>query len=393
MPKNSEIKKIMVIGSGPIVIGQAAEFDYAGTQACQALREEGYQVVLVNPNPATIMTDAKIADAVYMEPLDTESAERIIYRERPDAILGTLGGQIGLNLTVALAKEGILDKYGVKVIGTDLDAIDKASDRERFKELMARLGEPVAPSEEVSTVEQALAAAQDIGYPVVVRPFYTLGGTGGGFAKDPEELRDIAESGLSVSPVHRCLVERSLTGWKEIEYEVMRDQRDNAIVVCAMENVDPVGIHTGDSVVVAPLQTLTDRENQLLRDVSLRIIRALGICGGCNVQLALNHRPHLRQAGGRAEPGRDRQSGHRFDLGRLRAGDRLRGHQVPPLPLRQVRGRRPAPRHPDEGHRRDHGPGPHPRGEPQQGHPLPGEQVRQPGGCLPGKSLHRPTAG
>ena len=288
MPKNSEIKKIMVIGSGPIVIGQAAEFDYAGTQACQALREEGYQVVLVNPNPATIMTDAKIADAVYMEPLDTESAERIIYRERPDAILGTLGGQIGLNLTVALAKEGILDKYGVKVIGTDLDAIDKASDRERFKELMARLGEPVAPSEEVSTVEQALAAAQDIGYPVVVRPFYTLGGTGGGFAKDPEELRDIAESGLSVSPVHRCLVERSLTGWKEIEYEVMRDQRDNAIVVCAMENVDPVGIHTGDSIVVAPLQTLTDRENQLLRDVSLRIIRALGICGGCNVQLALN---------------------------------------------------------------------------------------------------------
>lgn len=288
MPKRKDIKKILLIGSGPIVIGQAAEFDYSGTQACKALREEGYEVVLINSNPATIMTDTSVADKVYLEPLTLESAKRVIYKERPDAILGTLGGQTGLNLTVELAKEGILDQFNVEVIGTSLDAIDEASDRERFKNLMQDINEPIAPSMEIETISQAVEAGNVIGYPVVVRPFYTLGGTGGGFAANEQELKEIAESGLSVSPIHKCLVEKSLAGYKEIEYEVMRDKKDNAIVVCAMENVDPVGIHTGDSIVVAPLQTLTDKENQMLRDVSLKLIRSLGICGGCNVQIALD---------------------------------------------------------------------------------------------------------
>lgn len=288
MAKRTDIKKIMVIGSGPIVIGQAAEFDYSGTQACLALKNEGYQVVLINSNPATIMTDTLIADKVYLEPLTLEAAKRVIYKERPDAILGTLGGQTGLNLTVELAKSGILKQFNVEILGTSLEAINKASDRELFKELMNKIDEPMAESFEIETIQEAISAANKIGYPVVVRPFYTLGGTGGGFAKNDQELTEIAKSGISVSPIHKCLVEKSLSGYKEIEYEVMRDNKDNAIVVCGMENVDPVGIHTGDSIVVAPLQTLTDRENQMLRDVSLKIIRALKICGGCNVQFALD---------------------------------------------------------------------------------------------------------
>ena len=288
MPKRKDIHKILVIGSGPIVIGQAAEFDYSGTQACRALREEGYEVVLLNSNPATIMTDTLIADKVYIEPITLEAAKRIIYKERPDAILGTLGGQTGLNLTIELAKAGILEQFHVEVLGTSLEAINRASDRELFKKLMDDIREPMAQSLEVETVKEALDAGRKIGYPVVVRPFYTLGGTGGGYADDEQALADIAESGLSVSPIHKCLIEKSLKGYKEIEYEVMRDDKDNAIVVCAMENVDPVGIHTGDSIVVAPLQTLTDKENQMLRDVSLKIIRALKITGGCNVQIALD---------------------------------------------------------------------------------------------------------
>ncbi len=288
MPKRKDIRKILVIGSGPIVIGQAAEFDYSGTQACRALREEGYEVVLLNSNPATIMTDTLIADKVYIEPINLEAAKRIIYRERPDAILGTLGGQTGLNLTIELAKAGILEQFHVEVLGTSLEAINRASDRELFKKLMDDIREPMAQSLEVETVKEAIEAGRKIGYPVVVRPFYTLGGTGGGYADDETSLADIAESGLSVSPIHKCLIEKSLKGYKEIEYEVMRDDKDNAIVVCAMENVDPVGIHTGDSIVVAPLQTLTDKENQMLRDVSLKIIRALKITGGCNVQIALD---------------------------------------------------------------------------------------------------------
>lgn len=288
MPKRLDIKKILVIGSGPIVIGQAAEFDYAGTQACTSLKEEGYEVVLINSNPATIMTDTVIADQIYIEPLTLEFVKRIIIKERPDAILGSLGGQTGLNLVVELAESGILDEYGVEVLGTQLDAIEKAEDRDKFRNLMYEIGEPVPDSEIVHTVDEAVAFANQIGYPVVVRPAFTLGGTGGGFAHDEKELRTISENGLKLSPVCQCLIEKSIAGYKEIEYEVMRDNNDNAIVICNMENVDPVGVHTGDSVVVAPTQTLTDREAGMLRNASLKILRALKICGGCNVQLALD---------------------------------------------------------------------------------------------------------
>lgn len=288
MPKREDIKKILVIGSGPIVIGQAAEFDYAGTQACQSLREEGYEVILINSNPATIMTDSVVADRVYIEPITLDFAKRVIYKERPDAILGSLGGQTGLNLVVELAEDGILDEYGVEILGTDLHAINKAEDRELFRSLMQEIEEPVPASTIVHTVDEAVNFCKELGYPVVVRPAYTLGGTGGGFAHNEEQLRSICEAGLKISPVHQCLIEQSIAGYKEIEYEVMRDAKDNAIVVCNMENIDPVGIHTGDSAVVAPVQTLTDHENQMLRSASLKIIRALKICGGCNVQLALD---------------------------------------------------------------------------------------------------------
>ncbi|KQB93781.1 MULTISPECIES: carbamoyl-phosphate synthase large subunit [Geobacillus] len=288
MPKRRDIETILVIGSGPIVIGQAAEFDYAGTQACLALKEEGYKVILVNSNPATIMTDTEIADKVYMEPLTFEFVARIIRKERPDAILPTLGGQTGLNLAVQLAKAGVLEECGVEILGTKLEAIEKAEDREQFRALMNELGEPVPESAIVHSLEEAYEFVQQIGYPVIVRPAFTLGGTGGGICTNEEELIDIVSTGLKMSPVHQCLLERSIAGYKEIEYEVMRDANDNAIVVCNMENIDPVGIHTGDSIVVAPSQTLSDREYQLLRNASLNIIRALGIEGGCNVQLALD---------------------------------------------------------------------------------------------------------
>ncbi|MFH7818767.1 carbamoyl-phosphate synthase large subunit [Neobacillus thermocopriae] len=288
MPKRKDIHSILVIGSGPIVIGQAAEFDYAGTQACIALKEEGYRVILVNSNPATIMTDTEIADAVYIEPLTVEFVSRIIRKERPDALLATLGGQTGLNLAVELAELGILEEYGVEILGTKLSAIKQAEDRELFRSLMNTLNEPVPESEIVHELEEAIAFVEKIGFPIIVRPAYTLGGTGGGICHNMEELKEIVTSGLNNSPVHQCLLEKSIAGYKEIEYEVMRDAGDNAIVVCNMENIDPVGIHTGDSIVVAPSQTLSDREYQMLRNVSLKIIRALGIEGGCNVQLALD---------------------------------------------------------------------------------------------------------
>jgi carbamoyl-phosphate synthase large subunit len=290
MPKRTDIKKIMVIGSGPIIIGQAAEFDYAGTQACLALREEGYEVVLVNSNPATIMTDKEIADKVYIEPITFEFVSRILRKERPDAILPTLGGQTGLNMAMELANSGILDELEIELLGTKLAAIDQAEDRDLFKQLMEELNQPIPESEIVSTVEEAVTFAKKIGYPIIVRPAFTLGGTGGGMCNNEEELRVIAENGLKLSPVTQCLIERSIAGYKEIEYEVMRDSADNAIVVCNMENFDPVGIHTGDSIVFAPSQTLSDHEYQMLRDASLKIIRALKIEGGCNVQLALD--PH-----------------------------------------------------------------------------------------------------
>ena len=288
--KRQDIKTILVIGSGPIIIGQAAEFDYSGTQACLSLKEEGYRVILINSNPATIMTDVEIADKVYIEPISLEFVSHIIRKERPDALLPTLGGQTGLNMAVELEKSGILEECKVEVLGTKLSAINRAEDRDLFRELMNELGEPVPESDIVNTVEGALEFAQNIGYPVIVRPAFTMGGTGGGIAANEEELREIAELGLKHSPVTQCLIEKSIAGYKEIEYEVMRDANDNAIVVCNMENIDPVGVHTGDSIVVAPSQTLSDREYQMLRNASLKIIRALGIEGGCNVQLALD--PH-----------------------------------------------------------------------------------------------------
>ncbi|MCY8152360.1 carbamoyl-phosphate synthase (glutamine-hydrolyzing) large subunit [Bacillus paralicheniformis] len=288
MPKRVDIKKILVIGSGPIIIGQAAEFDYAGTQACLALKEEGYEVILVNSNPATIMTDTEMADRVYIEPLTLEFLTRIIRKERPDAILPTLGGQTGLNLAVELSEHGILAECGVEVLGTKLAAIQQAEDRDLFRSLMNELNEPVPESEIIHSLEEAREFVERIGFPVIVRPAYTLGGTGGGICSNEDELKEIVENGLKMSPVHQCLLEKSIAGYKEIEYEVMRDSSDHAIVVCNMENIDPVGIHTGDSIVVAPSQTLSDREYQMLRNVSLKIIRALEIEGGCNVQLALD---------------------------------------------------------------------------------------------------------
>lgn len=288
MPKRTDIKKIMVIGSGPIIIGQAAEFDYAGTQACLALREEGYEVVLVNSNPATIMTDKEIADKVYIEPITLEFVSRILRKELPDAIVPTLGGQTGLNMAMELAASGILDELEIELLGTKLSAIDQAEDRDLFRQLMHDLNEPVPESDIVHTVEEAVAFSEKIGFPLIVRPAFTLGGTGGGICNNLNELKEIVTNGLKLSPATQCLVEMSIAGYKEIEYEVMRDSADNAMVVCNMENIDPVGIHTGDSIVVAPSQTLSDYEYQLLRDSSLKIIRALGIEGGCNVQLALD---------------------------------------------------------------------------------------------------------
>ena len=288
MPKRIDIKSILVIGSGPIVIGQAAEFDYAGTQACMALKEEGYKVILVNSNPATIMTDTEIADRVYIEPLTLEFVSRIIRKERPDSLLPTLGGQTGLNLAVELAQSGVLEECGVEILGTKLSAIEQAEDRDLFRTLMNDLNEPVPDSDIIHTLTEAYAFIERVGYPVIVRPAYTLGGTGGGICSNEEELIEIVTSGLKNSPVTQCLLEKSIAGYKEIEYEVMRDSADSAIVVCNMENFDPVGVHTGDSIVTAPSQTLSDREYQLLRNTSLKIIRALGIEGGCNVQLALD---------------------------------------------------------------------------------------------------------
>ncbi len=288
MPKRTDIKKILVIGSGPIVIGQAAEFDYAGTQACLALKEEGYEVILCNSNPATIMTDTAIADKVYMEPLTLEYMSKILRHERPDAILPGIGGQTGLNLAIQLEKKGVLSECNVELLGTRSESIEKAEDREQFKLLCESLGEPTLPSDIASTVEEGLEVAEKIGFPVVLRPAFTLGGTGGGFANDREEFLSLMKNALEMSPVRQVLVEKSVKGFKEIEYEVMRDRNDTAVTICNMENLDPVGIHTGDSIVVCPSQTLTNKEYHMLRDSALKIIRALGIEGGCNIQFALD---------------------------------------------------------------------------------------------------------
>ncbi len=294
--------KVLVIGSGPIIIGQAAEFDYSGTQACRALREEGVTSVLVNSNPATIMTDEGIADIVYVEPLTVEIVERIIARERPDGLLPTIGGQTGLNLAVEIAEAGILDKYHVRALGTSIDTIRTAEDRELFKQLLLNIGEPVPDSATVNTLEEARQAGRRIGLPLVIRPGYTLGGTGGGIAKTWEEFEQIVSSGLAASRIHQVLVEKCLTGWKEIEFEVMRDGADTCITICCMENIDPMGVHTGESIVVAPSQTLSDKEYQMLRSASIKIIRALGIEGGCNVQFALKPHPIIEPREGQEDP-------------------------------------------------------------------------------------------
>ena len=288
MPLNPSLHKVLMIGSGPIVIGQAAEFDYAGTQACRALKEEGLEVVLVNSNPATIMTDSAMADHIYIEPLTLETLQRIIEKEKPDSLLSTLGGQTGLTLSMQLAKSGFLKKHGVRLLGADPETIDKAEDRQRFKDTMEAIGEPVVPSEVVNTIEDALSFAASIGYPVIVRPAFTLGGTGGGIAANEKELTTICEAGLRLSPITQVLIEKSIAGWKEIEFEVMRDGKGNCITVCSMENFDPVGVHTGDSIVIAPAVTLADKEYQMLRSAALNIIQAMGIEGGCNCQFALN---------------------------------------------------------------------------------------------------------
>ena len=287
MPKDPRIKKVLVIGSGPIIIGQAAEFDYSGTQACRALKAEGIETVLLNSNPATIMTDPDVADHVYIEPMTLEVVERILDIEKPDSVLPNLGGQMGLNLSMELARSGYLDRTGIRLLACKPETIDRAEDRELFKETMEKLHQPIIPSEVVETLEDALACADRIGYPVIVRPAFTMGGTGGGICENKAKLIEIGTNGLRLSPIHQILVEKCIAGWKEIEYEVMRDHKGNVITVCNMENLDPVGIHTGDSVVVAPSQTLTDHEYQMLRTAALGIITELGIEGGCNCQFAL----------------------------------------------------------------------------------------------------------
>src|SRR5580700_10038416 len=289
MPRRNDLHRILIVGSGPIVIGQACEFDYSGAQACKALRADGYEVVLINSNPATIMTDPNLADKTYVEPLTVEFAEEVIRRERPDALLSTVGGQTGLNLSVDLAESGVLDRYGVELIGAKLKAIKKAEDRLLFKDAMRRIGLDLPQSQLVNSVENGLEFAAHIGYPVILRASFTLAGTGGGIAYNREELEEILERGLDLSPVHEVLIEESVLGWKEFELEVMRDQADNAIIVCSIENFDPMGVHTGDSITVAPAQTLTDREYQMMRDGALACLREIGVdTGGSNVQFAID---------------------------------------------------------------------------------------------------------
>jgi len=292
MPRRNDLQKILLLGSGPIVIGQACEFDYSGTQACKALRAEGYQVVLVNSNPATIMTDPEMADRTYIEPLTPRIVEQVIAQERPDALLPTMGGQIALNLAVDLGKGGILDRYGVELIGAKLEAIEKAEDRFLFKQAMEKIGIQVCPSGIAKTMAEAWKITMDIGtYPLIIRPAFTLGGSGGGIAYNQEEFEEMAQAGLRASPVSQILIEQSLLGWKEFELEVMRDLADNVVIICSIENVDPMGIHTGDSITVAPAQTLTDKEYQRLRDAAIKIIREIGVeTGGSNIQFAVNPR-------------------------------------------------------------------------------------------------------
>ena len=370
MPRRDDLKKILLIGSGPIIIGQACEFDYSGTQACKALREEGYEVVLVNSNPATIMTDPEMADRTYIEPLSWEMVTKVIEAERPDALLPTLGGQTGLNLAMELYHHGVLQKYDVEMIGATAEVIDKAESRDQFKAAMERIGLEVPRGQSVHTLEEARRTVQEIGLPCVVRPSFTLGGTGSSIAYNRNTFDELVQRGLDLSPVHQVLLEESVIGWKEFEMEVMRDKDDNCVIICSIENFDPMGVHTGDSVTVAPAQTLTDKEYQRMRDASIAVMREIGVeTGGSNIQFAIDpahgphggdrdepprepfqrvgleghglpHRQDRRQAGRGLPPARAAQRHHARDDGLLRADDRLRGHQGAAVRLREVsRGR------------------------------------------------------
>ncbi len=375
MPKRTDLKSVLVIGSGPIVIGQAAEFDYSGTQACRVLRAEGIRVILVNSNPATIMTDPEVADATYVEPITPEFVEKIIAKERPDALLPTLGGQTALNTAVALAESGVLDKYRVELIGASIVAIQSGEDREKFKGIVEAIGAAgldahSARSVICHSIEDCVAGVETLGgYPVVVRPSFTMGGAGSGFAHDEGELRRMASTGLSLSPTTEVLLEESILGWKEYELELMRDKHDNVVVVCSIENFDPMGVHTGDSITVAPAMTLTDREYQKLRDIGIAVIRAVGVdTGGCNIQFAVNPedgRIIVIEMNPRVSR-RDPERHHAPDSGLVRARARLRGRQGAAVRLREVPGRRQHPDHDDEVGRRGDGHRPVlPRGAPE----------------------------
>ncbi len=406
MPRRAELKSVLVIGSGPIVIGQACEFDYSGTQACRVLRQEGIRVSLVNSNPATIMTDPEFADSTYVEPITVEVLEKVIERERPDAILATLGGQTALNAAVALHDAGTLARYGVELIGADIDAIRAGEDRNRFKQIVTGLGAQVPDSRVCHTMEQCEQAAAQLGFPVVLRPSFTLGGSGSGVARDAGDLRRMAAAGLDASPVTEVLLEESILGWKEFELELMRDRRDNVVVVCTIENIDPMGVHTGDSVTVAPAMTLTDREYQHMRDVAIAVLRAVGVdTGGCNIQFAVHpatgrmvviemnppgvpvigaglqgdrlpDRQDRRAAGHRLHPGRDTQRHHRRDPGLLRACPGLRGGQGAQVRLREIPRRRPSADHAHEVGRRGDGDRPQLRRGAGQGAALAGAERR-----------------
>ena len=390
MPKRTDIKSILIIGAGPIVIGQACEFDYSGTQACKALKDEGYRIVLVNSNPATIMTDPDLADATYIEPITPEIVAKIIEKEKPDALLPTMGGQTALNCALSLRKMGTLEKFGVQMIGATARAIDKAEDRELFREAMKRIGLETPRSHQVKTLVQALEALDDIGLPAIIRPSFTLGGTGGGIAYNKTEFIEIVERGIDASPTSEVLIEELVLGWKEYEMEVVRDKNDNCIIICSIENVDPMGVHTGDSITIAPALTLTDKEYQIMRDASIAVLREIGVeTGGSNVQFAVNPadgrlviiemNPRVSRSSALASKatgfpiakvaaklavgytlGRNRQRHHRRgNAGVVRADHRLRGHQDPAFRLREVSRRRAGAHHLDEVGGRGHGDRPH----------------------------------
>ena len=397
MPRRDDISSILILGSGPIVIGQAAEFDYSGTQACRALRDEGYRIILANSNPATIMTDPEFADATYIEPLTVETVAEIIRQERPEALLPTLGGQTALNLAIELDEAGVLDDYDVELLGANVNSIQMAEDRQLFHDAMDRLGLKVPESRTVKNLEQAQELAGRIGFPLIIRPSFTLGGKGGAVANDYSQLERAVADALDASPVNSTLVEKSVAGWKEFELEVMRDLSDNVVIICSIENVDPMGVHTGDSITVAPAQTLSDRQYQTLRSASIRIIREIGVeTGGSNIQFAVDpesddfyviemnprvsrssalaskatgfpNSQNRREAGGGLRAGRNPERHNPRNPGLVRAGARLRGNQDPPLHLREVSRRRTATHDQDALHRRGHGDRTDFYGEPAQG--------------------------